>query len=74
MDAFEPWEHASTAEEAARKIAYRLAEMQRLYSEAVMLADAFELSVSGVLQVPEGYTGGHNHSECIHWSHSSKYC
>ena len=63
-------------EEANRKIAYRLAEMQRMYNELIQIAQAWDIRLDFDFNDPEGMDVGQNkwQGNGIVWNPSSTYC
>lgn len=69
---FNAW--AYTKEEAHKKIAYRLALMQEMFTECALLAQANDIKLSFELELPSKAKGGHNSDTWVHWNPSSQHC
>lgn len=63
-------------EEASRLIAERVEQMQKLFSEVMLIAEDCNIRVDFDLEHPKGMVTGHNSwaQPTIHWNPSSQYC
>lgn len=63
-------------EQTTHLIAERLAQIQKLYSEVIVIASNNDIRVQHSLEFPEGLTTGHNSSMRgeVYWNPSSQYC
>lgn len=74
MEEFNVWANSWSREEANKEVAERIARMQQLWKETVLIADRWDMRVQVILDLPDDLETGHNQVHVPHWSASARYC